>query len=161
MFPVSSCICLCPIYWSHVLSGKWCSWSSADRQCSNYIWVTNNLISHKGGPYIRDLTVYHVPNCLRAWYCTVWMSRYYTFLCFLYVHDLYDNKHFWIFYLDSNWDLRPSTLDQVMACCLAASSHYLNQCWLLISKVQWHPSHNNSTRYLSNQSLKLAEKLVL
>ena len=29
-----------------------------------------------------------------------------------------------------------STLAQVMACCLTASSHYLNQCWL-ISKVQW------------------------
>ena len=30
-----------------------------------------------------------------------------------------------------------STLAQVMACCLMASSHYLNQCWL-ISKVQQH-----------------------
>ena len=30
-----------------------------------------------------------------------------------------------------------STLAQVMACCLMAPSHYLNQCWLLISKVQW------------------------
>ena len=30
-----------------------------------------------------------------------------------------------------------STLDQVMACCLTAPSHYLNQCWL-ISKVEWH-----------------------
>ena len=28
-----------------------------------------------------------------------------------------------------------STLAQVMACCLTAASHYLNQCWLIISKV--------------------------
>ena len=28
-----------------------------------------------------------------------------------------------------------STLPQVMACCLAAPSHYLNQCWLIISWV--------------------------
>ena len=28
-----------------------------------------------------------------------------------------------------------STLAQVMACCLTAPSHYLNQCWLIISKV--------------------------
>ena len=28
-----------------------------------------------------------------------------------------------------------STLAQVMACCLTAQSHYLNQCWLIISKV--------------------------
>ena len=30
-----------------------------------------------------------------------------------------------------------STLAQVMACCLMAPSHYLNQCWLIISKVLW------------------------
>ena len=28
-----------------------------------------------------------------------------------------------------------STLAQVMACCLMAPSHYLNQCWLIISEV--------------------------
>ena len=27
-----------------------------------------------------------------------------------------------------------------------ASSHYLNQCWLIVSKVQWHSSDGNSTR---------------
>ena len=31
-----------------------------------------------------------------------------------------------------------STLAQVMASCLTAPSHYLNQCWLLINKVLWH-----------------------
>ena len=30
-----------------VLSGEWrCSWSSADRRCSNYIWVINKLIAY-------------------------------------------------------------------------------------------------------------------
>ena len=28
-----------------------------------------------------------------------------------------------------------STLAQVMACCLMAPSHYLNQCWLITSKI--------------------------
>ena len=65
MFFVSSCSCLCPIYWSHVLSWEWrCSWSSPDRRCSNYIWVINNLIAHKGAPYIRDLTVSLNPSHL-------------------------------------------------------------------------------------------------
>ena len=32
------------------------------------------------------------------------------------------------------------TLAQVMACCLTAPSHYLNQCWLIISKVLWYSS---------------------
>ena len=30
-----------------------------------------------------------------------------------------------------------STLAQVMACCLTAPSHCLNQCWLIISEVLW------------------------
>ena len=49
----SSCSCLCPIQWSQVLSREWrCSWSSADRRCSNYIWVINNFIAYKGTSYI-------------------------------------------------------------------------------------------------------------
>ena len=35
-----------------------------------------------------------------------------------------------------------STLAQVMACCLTAPSHYLNQCWLIISKVLYHSSED-------------------
>ena len=36
------------------------------------------------------------------------------------------------------WQRSGSTLAQVMACCLTAPSHYLNQCWLIISEVQRH-----------------------
>ena len=43
-----------------------------------------------------------------------------------------------------------STLAQVMACCLTASSHYLNQCWLIISKVLWHSSQGNFMRDTSS-----------
>ena len=47
MFLVSSCSCPCPIQWSQVLSLEWrCSWSSADRWCSNYIWVIDNFIAY-------------------------------------------------------------------------------------------------------------------
>ena len=42
---------------------------------------------------------------------------------------------------DAIWRQRSgSTLAQVMAWCLTAPSHYLNQCWLIISKVLWHSS---------------------
>ena len=44
------------------------------------------------------------------------------------------------------WHISGSTLAQVMACCLAAPSHYLNQCWLIISKVQWYSLEGNFTR---------------
>ena len=39
-----------------------------------------------------------------------------------------------------------STLAQVMACCLTAPSHYLNQCWLIISMVEWQPSKGKFTK---------------
>ena len=38
-----------------------------------------------------------------------------------------------------------STLVQVMACCLMAPSHYLNQCWLLIGEDLWHSPKSNYT----------------
>ena len=41
-----------------MLSREWrCSWRSADRRCSNYIWVINNFIAYKGAAYIRGFTV--------------------------------------------------------------------------------------------------------
>ena len=48
---------------------------------------------------------------------------------------------------DTIWPHRSgSTLAQVMACCLTAPSHYLNQCWLASSKVRWHSSESDFTR---------------
>ena len=41
-----------------LLSWEWrFSWSSADRRCSNYIWVINNFSAYWSAFYIRDLTV--------------------------------------------------------------------------------------------------------
>ena len=58
MFIVSSCSCLCAIYWSQVLSREWrCSWCSADRRCSNCIWVINNFLAYWGVAYSRCFTV--------------------------------------------------------------------------------------------------------
>ena len=42
-----------------------------------------------------------------------------------------------------------SKLAHVIVCCLTAPSHYLNQCWLIISKVQLHSSGCNFTRDVS------------
>ena len=58
MFLASSCSCLCPIHWSHVLIREWrCSWSSTDRRCSNYMWVINTCISNWCAIYTRGLKV--------------------------------------------------------------------------------------------------------
>ena len=48
---------------------------------------------------------------------------------------------------DAIWRHRSgSTLARVMACCLMAPSHYLNQCWLIISQVLWHLPEDNFTQ---------------
>ena len=59
MFLVSSCSCLCPIHWSQVLSREWrFSFSSADRRCSNYIWVINSFIAYLAATNITGLTAF-------------------------------------------------------------------------------------------------------
>ena len=69
---------------------------------------------------------------------------------------------------DAIWrQISGSTLAEVLACCLVAPSHYLKQCWLIISKVKWHSSMGNLTRdisalnhwnYLKNQVPKMPFK---
>ena len=53
------------------------------------------------------------------------------------------------------WQRSGTTLAQVMAWCLTAPSHYLNQCWLIISKVQWHSSDGNFIRDTSASNHKM------
>ena len=59
---------------------------------------------------------------------------------------------------DAMWRLRSgATLAQVMTCCLTAPSHHLNQCWLIISEVQWH-SYHIQKRCLNHQPQKSIQK---
>ena len=58
---------------------------------------------------------------------------------------------------DAVWRHRSgSTLAQVMACCLTAPSHYLNQCRLIISKVHWHISKGNFIKDMSAIIIKIS-----
>ena len=77
MFLVSPCSCLCPIHWSQALSREWrCSWSSADRRCSNYIWVINNFIAYYGA-LILEVLWYLPKNPFRSCMCCwVWSFDY-------------------------------------------------------------------------------------
>ena len=54
-----------------------------------------------------------------------------------YINSLWPSDAIW-------WHRSGPTLAQVMACCLTAPSHYLNQCWLIISEVLWHSHKGNS-----------------
>ena len=81
--------------------------------------------------------------------CILFHSRKYIWKCRLqngihfvpgrWINSLWPSDTIW-------WQISGSTLAQVMACCLMAPSHYLNQCWLIISEVQWHSHWGNFTR---------------
>ena len=59
MFLISSSRCLFPIHWGRVLGREWIyRWRSADRRCSNNIWVIN-FIPNLCATYIICFTVVH------------------------------------------------------------------------------------------------------
>ena len=58
--------------------------------------------------------------------------------CVSYLNSLWPSDTIW-------WHESRSTLALVMACCLMAPSHYLNQCWLIISEVIWLTPEENFT----------------
>ena len=62
---------------------------------------------------------------------------------------------------DAMWRYRcGSTLAQVIACCLTAPSHYLNQCWLTISEVLWHNLSAISHEMLKTSTLDVSLKIT-
>ena len=61
-------------------------------------------------------------------------------------NSLWPNDTIW-------WQGSGSTLAQVMACCLTAPRHYLNQCWFTISKVHWHSFEYNLQEILLQPSV--------
>ena len=58
------------------------------------------------------------------------LSRYW------WVNSLWPSDAIW---RQGSW----STMAEVMACCLTAPSNYLNQCWLIMNLMLWHPPENN------------------
>ena len=52
---------------------------------------------------------------------------------------------FWETILFIWWYRSGWTFVLVMACGLTAPSHYLNQCWVIVSGVHWHSPKNNSS----------------
>ena len=46
-------------------------------------------------------------------------------------------------------DIDISTLAQVVACCLTATHHCLNECWLIINEACWHLAGHDSQKLFS------------
>ena len=87
-----------------------------------------------------------------------WFWSIHTNICqtgsrqFLFVSDLDSRTTFRYstdIWFDVIWQHRSgSTLVQVMVSCLTASSHYLNHCWILYSKILWKVDQANRLKML-------------
>ena len=63
---------------------------------------------------------------------------------------------------DTRWRQRSgSTLIQVMACCLTAPSHYLNQCWLIICGVNSTGNAYESNHYNAFENYFFKIKVII
>ena len=103
-------------------------------------WISND-IHH----YVWDEITYPFPNfnstTVEVW---EWISNFIPHFTGCVIAGIKINS---LWPSDTIWQHKSGwTLAQVMACCLTAPSHYLNQSWLIISKVQWHSSESNFTR---------------
>ena len=62
---------------------------------------------------------------------------------------------------DTIWQHRTgSTMVQAMACCLTASSYYLNQCWLFNSETQWQSLQKFSQEIPQPPTLKICLEIT-
>ena len=104
---------------------------------------------------------YICPIKMRTVLSNIFVQKQVQISCFDFISLRLFINSFW--HSDAIWRQGSrSTLVQVMACCLTAPSHYLNQCWLIIAKVQWCSSEGNfHLRYRCHLSLKLAWKFFL
>ena len=130
--------------------GTWMAWIAIKHRCL--------AISISFNPFLsRTLScVYSIITCKRWIPDTVENSEYWIWIYILQCHVCegrcsaemlsYGNRnpHYKLDIFNSLWPNDAiwrqgsrSTLVHVMACCLMAASHYLNQCWLIITKVQW------------------------
>ena len=110
-------------------------------------WQVTNRCHHDGCrcPSVILVPGHQQPPCwLNCGYTNTWFI-----LCNIYIYHITAINSLW--YSEVIWRQGSrSTLAQVMACCLMAPSHYLNQCWLMISEVLWHSPDSNFTENTSD-----------
>ena len=104
--------------------------------------MLNNKMVHNGMHHIFLMVQRYNIHILNWGFCIVFHSNniikfcYFTEVFLLYLNSLLPNDAIW-------QHGSRSTMVQVMACCLTAPSHYLNQSWLINTKVQWCSSEGN------------------
>ena len=97
--------------------------------------------------YSSDPSLSYLVRCLNNWYV---LHEILKTMCLLKSNQLktifmaQTLKKLWP--CDAIWRHRSmSILAQVMACCLMPPSHYLDQCWLMVSEVLWQSPDSNFT----------------
>ena len=98
--------------------------------CTTKPILEPKLIDHQWGPMITISWQSHNRN-LSHQFSLFYLSKIPFKSPRGWVNSLWPSDAIW-------WQRSGSTLAQVMACCPTAQSHYLNQCWLIISEVQRH-----------------------
>ena len=114
----------------------------------NNILVVNGLVLTRDKPSSEIMMVSLLMHVCLGINELIYIAAYYRHAS-MYTHTKpslhYNFNSLWL--NDTIWGHKSgSTLAQAMACCLTAPNHYLNQCWLIIRKVQRHPSESNFTR---------------
>ena len=151
---VLPCSCHCAIHWSHVLSREWCSWSNADRRCSNYIWVINIFLPTKLRLILDVWGLTAVSSCF---ICSNWnLSKTSVSDCGIWETDDYWQRHFlyslraslcmesmihiyeiWHFHYVNNCKRLKLSLLIYRELNLASSSKRINHLNSLIKKHSW------------------------
>ena len=116
-------------------------------------------VTRKRLPFDDVITMPKRHRYLKYWMCLNWWSKEPGHQLPWYWPSFFSTGIFVINGVNSLWpsdaiwrQRSGSTLAQVMACCLKASSHYLNQCWLIISRVQWLSCEDNFIRDTSTMN---------
>ena len=136
----------CLLFWNKTLEFySYISVHENHRTCRTFLMARPKCL-------MRDFT--NLNRIYKAHRANVWWTmKVFQIHCYMYLHaclwalacslnSLRPSDTIW-------WQWTGSTLAQVMAWCLTAPSHYLNQCWLIIHKVQSHSLKGNFIRNTS------------
>ena len=91
--------------------------------CGHFVWRFSFRVIEPGGDMVKFYNI--CQNCSSSGWCIIVACVSISVLGFI-IDSLRPSDAIW---RQRSW----TTLVQVMACCLTAPSHHLNQCWLIIS----------------------------
>ena len=137
-------VCLSVGYFILIKVSRWCVWRKTSCANANAIQTLEILLtSQHRKEKVATVTAVVVngaiETCLQRLQWRPGQSSWRAFrlshsACYndmiIHINSLWPSDAIW---RQGSW----STLLHVRVCCLTAPSHYLNKCWLIITKIQW------------------------